>query len=322
VIMLGGVSTLFFMGSFLYRQISVLMAHYLSQAGSLAMEPVNIPALNVDLIRSTLILLTPVLGIVLVLSIASHFVQSGAFFSFDILKFDWSKVDPSRGFRQVFSKQSLAELAKSLFKILIIGGAVWSVIKGEGAQVLLLADQGLGQTFHYLCSITWRLFLKTGFILMILAGLDYFFQRWSYEKSLRMTKEEVKEESRMMDGDPMVKSRIRSIQRQMARKRMMAEVPRADVIITNPTHLAVALSYRSKEMEAPKVVAKGAGEIAERIKEIGRSHSVPILENKPLAQILYKTVDLGQAIPSTLYQMVADILAYVYRLKNRTLSDE
>ncbi len=120
----------------------------------------------------------------------------------------------------------------------------------------------------------------------------------------------------------MIKSRIRSIQRQMARKRMMAEVPKADVIITSPTHLAVALSYRSREMEAPKVVAKGAGEIAQKIKEIGRSHLVPIVENKPLAQVLYKTVELGQAVPPALYQVVADILAYVYRLKNRTLSYE
>jgi flagellar biosynthetic protein FlhB len=158
--------------------------------------------------------------------------------------------------------------------------------------------------------------------LMVLAGLDYLFQRWSHEKSLRMTKQELKEESKMTEGDPLIKSRIRTIQRQLARRRMMAEVPKADVIITNPTHLAVALLYKGREMEAPKVVAKGAGEIAERIKEIGRSHQIPIVENKPLAQALYKTVDLGQTIPSTLYQMVADILAYVYRLKNRTLPNE
>jgi flagellar biosynthetic protein FlhB len=319
VILMGGGSALFLLGSFLYHRISVLMVQYLRQAGTLTLQSANVQALNVDLIQSLLILLTPILGVVLVLSIASHFIQSGTLFSFDLLKFDWTKLDPQKGLKQVFSKQSLAELAKALFKILIIGGAAWSVIKGEGARILLLSDQGLGQIFHYLCSITWSLFLKTGFILVILAGLDYLFQRWSHEKSLRMSKQEVKEESRMTEGDPMVKSRIRNIQRQLAKKRMMAEVPKADVIITNPTHLAVALSYKSKEMEAPKLVAKGAGEIAEKIKEIGRSHRIPIVENKPLAQILYKTVDLGQTIPSTLYQMVADLLAYVYRLKNRTL---
>ena len=322
LILLGGASTLYFLGSFLYGQISILMVRYLGQAATLTLQPANLQALNVDLVRSTLILLTPIFGTVLILSVAGHLVQSGVSFSLDVLKLDWSKVGPSRGLRQVFSKQSLVELAKAFFKIFVIGAAVWSVIKGEGAQVLLLSDQGAGETFRYACSIAWKLLLKTGVILLALASLDYFFQRWSFEKSLRMTKEEVKEESRMMEGDPLIKSRIRSIQRQMARKRMMAEVPKADVIITNPTHLAVALAYRTKEMDAPKVVAKGAGEIAERIKEIGRSHLIPIIENKPLAQVLYKTVDLGQAIPPTLYQVVADILAYVYRLKNRTVSYE
>jgi len=316
---MGGISALFLLGTFLYHRISLLMVQYLSQVGTLALQPASFQVLHVDLIRSSLIILAPLLGIVLALSVASHFVQSGAFLSFEILKLDWGKVDPLRGCRQIFSKQSLVELTKALFKILVIGGAAWSVIKGEWSRILLLSDQGLGSTFAYLRTVTWSLFLKTGFILMLLAGLDYLFQRWSHEKSLRMTKQEVKEESRMTEGDPMVKSRIRSIQRQLARRRMMAEVPKADVIITNPTHLAVALYYKSKEMEAPKVVAKGAGEIAEKIKEIGRNHRVPIVENKPLAQILYKTVDLGQTIPSTLYQMVADLLAYVYRLKNRTL---
>jgi flagellar biosynthetic protein FlhB len=151
-----------------------------------------------------------------------------------------------------------------------------------------------------------------------LAGVDYAFQRWSYEKSLRMTRREVQDEYKQTEGDPLIKSRIRSIQRELARRRMMAEVPKADVIITNPTHLAVALRYRAKDMSAPKVVAKGAELVAEKIKEIARAHGVPLVENKPVAQVLYKTVDLGQTIPSSLYQAVADLLAYVYRLRGKT----
>ena len=134
-----------------------------------------------------------------------------------------------------------------------------------------------------------------------------------------MTKREVQDEYKQTEGDPLIRSRIRSIQRELARKRMMAEVPKADVIITNPTHLAVALLYRGSEMNAPKVLAKGAGYVAEKIKEIGRSHQIPIVENKPLAQVLFKTVELGQSIPSALYQAVADVLAYVYRIKHKTL---
>jgi flagellar biosynthetic protein FlhB len=134
-----------------------------------------------------------------------------------------------------------------------------------------------------------------------------------------MTKEEVKQEFKQTEGDPLIKSRIRSIQRELARKRMMAEVPKADVIITNPTHLAVALRYQVKEMNAPKVLAKGAGLIAEKIREIGRTHQIPLVENKSLAQVLYKTVDVGETIPSHLYQAVAEILAYVYRIKSKFL---
>ena len=155
--------------------------------------------------------------------------------------------------------------------------------------------------------------------MVALAVLDYLFQRRAHDKNLRMTKQEIKEESKLTEGDPLIKSRIRGIQRQLARRRMMAEVPKADVIITNPTHLAVALSYRSKEMAAPQVVAKGAGHVAQKIRDIGLSHRIPLVENKPLAQTLYKAVDVGQAIPSTLYQVVADILAYVYRIRNKTL---
>jgi flagellar biosynthetic protein FlhB len=153
--------------------------------------------------------------------------------------------------------------------------------------------------------------------MIVLAALDYIFQRWTYEKNLRMTKREVQEEFKQVEGDPQIKSRIRSIQRELARKRMMAEVPKADVIITNPTHLAVALHYRKEEMTAPRVVAKGAGFIAEKIREIAAAHKIPLVENKPLAQALYRTVELGQTIPSNLYQVVADVLAHVYRMKKK-----
>jgi flagellar biosynthetic protein FlhB len=322
MILLGGISTLFLIGPFLYQQVSLLLVQCLRQVGTLSLEQSNLQGLNAEMIRSVLVPLVPFLGIILVVAVAGHVVQGGPSFSPESLKFDWSKANPLKGLSQFLSKQALIELLKSLFKILIIGGVAWSTIKGEWSRAPHLYGQGLDEAFQYVRSVTWSLFLKTGLILMLLAGLDYLFQRWSFEKGLRMTKQEVKEEAKMTEGDPLIKSRIRQIQRQMARRRMMAEVPKADVIITNPTHLAVALLYRSKEMVAPQVVAKGAGEIAERIKEIGRRHQVPIVENKSLAQVLYKTVDLGQTIPSTLYQMVADILAYVYRLKNRTLSNE
>lgn len=319
MVLLAGGSVLFFLGSVMVRQISELTIQYLGQVGSLSLTPDNIHGLNLRVIQSILIILAPVLITVLVISILSHYIQSGPVLATETIKPEWSKISPLKGFSRIFSKQSLVELLKSIFKILIIGGVAYSLIKKEISPILLLTGQDPNATLQYLRSISWSLLLKVGLVMLALAGADYLFQRWSYEKNLRMTKQEVKEEMKSTEGDPLIKSRIRSIQRQLARRRMMADVPKADVIITNPTHLAVALRYQMKEMEAPKVVAKGAGLIAERIIKIGREHQIPLIENKPLAQALYRSVEIGQMIPSSLYQVVADILAYVYRIKNKRL---
>jgi len=319
MVLMGGISILLLSGTFIFQQLSAMMIRLFREMGSLNFHLVNVQALNVELIQSLLLMISPILGAVLGISILSHTAQSGTLLSLEVLKLDWSKISIVKGLGRIFSKQSLAELLKSLLKFAIIGWIVWSTIKKEWPQIVLLTGQEPGPVFQYLRSISWSLLLKTGLILMFLAGLDYLFQRWSFEKSLRMTKQEVKEEWKMTEGDPLVKSRIRSIQRTLARRRMMAEVPKADVIITNPTHLAIALYYKSRKMEAPQVIAKGAGWIAEKIKDVGRSHQIPIIENRPLAQVLYQTVEVGRTIPSILYQVVADILAYVYKIKNRTL---
>ena len=158
---------------------------------------------------------------------------------------------------------------------------------------------------------------ETAWVLAVIAVLDYVYQRWSFEKSLRMTKEEIKEEMKELEGDPIVKARIKSIQREMARKRMMQEVPKSDVVVTNPTHIAVALKYDREKAGAPVVVAKGAGHIAEKIKEIARKHGVPVVENKPIARNLFRYAEIGAEIPVALYKAVAEILAYVYRLKGK-----
>jgi flagellar biosynthetic protein FlhB len=150
-----------------------------------------------------------------------------------------------------------------------------------------------------------------------LAVFDYAWQRWQFEKSLRMTKQEIKEENKAQEGDPHIKARIRSIMREMARKRMMQDVPKATVVVTNPTHLAIALVYRREDMVAPQVIAKGAGYVAERIKAMAQAHAIPLVENKPLAQQLFKTVEIGGIIPEGLYKAVAEILAYVYRLEKK-----
>jgi len=316
-ILMGGVSILFLFGSYFYSHLSDLMLRFFRQVQFRSFSLEMIQTLHVELVLGLLLLLAPVFIATIVVSILSHMVQSGTLISPEALSWDWSKVNPFAGIKRLLSKQSVAELLKSIFKFVIVGWVMYLTIKKELPQLALLMDRDPQAILNYILTISWDLLLRTGVVMVVLAGLDYLFQRWTYEKHLRMTKHEVKEELKQTEGDPIIKSRIRSLQRQMARRRMMAEVPKADVIITNPTHLAVALLYQMKSMEAPKVVAKGAGHVAEKIIGIARDHRVPVIENKPLAQLLYKTVEIGQIIPSSFYHAVADILAYVYKLKNR-----
>lgn len=318
-VLMGGASILFLFGSYLFQRLSDLMVRSFKQAGARSFSVETVQILNVELIQSLLLILSPIFITVLLLSILSHYVQSGTLMAPEALKWDWSKLNLIKGLKRLFSTHSLAELLKSILKLAIVGGVAYITVKKELPRLCLLIGQEPEAILTYTRSIAWDLLLRTGVMMIVLAGLDYFFQRWTYEKNLRMTKQEVKEEFKQTEGDPIAKSRIRSLQRQMARRRMMAEVPKADVIITNPTHLAVAIFYQMKKMEAPKVVAKGSGYIAEKIIEVARNHQIPVIENRPLAQILYKTVEIGQIIPSNFYHAVADILAYVYRMKNRTL---
>jgi len=318
-ILMGGTSILFLFGSSIYQHLSNLMVQSFKQIGNRSFSIEAVQILSADLIQSFFYLLSPVFITVLVLASVSHYAQSRTLFAAEALRWDWSKLNFLKGMGRLFSKQSLAELLKSIFKLVIVGGVAYHTIQKELPRLSFLLNQEPRALLTYLRSISWELLLRIGLVMMALAGLDYLFQRWTYEKSLRMTKQEVKEEFKQTEGDPIAKSRIRSLQRQMARKRMMAEVPKADVIITNPTHLAIALFYEMKRMEAPKVVAKGSGLIAEKIIEVARNHRIPIVENRPLAQLLYKTVEVGQMIPSNFYQAVADILAYIYRIKNRMI---
>jgi flagellar biosynthetic protein FlhB len=319
MVLLSGLLALFLLGSYYYGHFSTLMIKSFGQIGTIMVTPENIQVLQNQWLVSVGLILAPFLGVVVVVSLVSNYVQVGGFWSWELIKPDPEKVFSLQGLRRIFSLQSLMELLKSIGKILIVGGMAYYTIKKELPNILPLMEEEVGSISRYIFSVSRDIFLNTVLVMVLLAGLDYIFQRWSYEKGLRMSKQEIKDEGKQAEGDPLVKARMRSIQRDIARRRMMAEVPKADVIITNPTHIAVALLYISGEMDAPKVVAKGAGFVAEKIKAVGQEHEIPILENKPLAQILYKTVEVGQMIPATLYHLVADVLAFVYRVKKKTL---
>jgi len=261
--------------------------------------------------------LLPLWAILLPVAFLSFYLQTGGLAAWETLVPKAERIDPIKGFKRLFSLPSLVELLKSVLKLLLISYVAYLVVDSEKERVLLLARAEVPELGRVLFVLARNLFFKTLLALAVLAILDFLFQRWETERQLRMTKEELKEELKQTEGDPWVKSKIRQIQRAMAQKRMMAEVPKADVVITNPVHYAVALKYELKEMPAPQVLAKGKGHLAQRIKEIAEEAGVPVVENPPLAQALYRDVEVGGFIPQELYQAVAEVLAYVYRLKGK-----
>jgi flagellar biosynthetic protein FlhB len=247
-----------------------------------------------------------------------NLIQVGPLFTMEPLKPNFNRINPLSGWQRLFSIQSLIELVKSLSKLSIIIFFAYSTIKN---RIPLLAQSWAGGPLHPALDV-WRILyqvaLKICIFLLVVGILDYAYHRWEYSRSLRMSKKEVRDEFKQTEGNPQIKGKIRQRQMQMASRRMMQEVPKADVVITNPTHLAIALRYTPGSMAAPVVVAKGEGLVAARIREIATEHGIVIVENKPLAQTLYKTVELGAVIPEDLFQAVAEVLAFVYRLKQRT----
>lgn len=271
----------------------------------------------IDSVEKFIWVTLPVMAATMIIALAINLLQTGFLFSVETLSPKASKIDPIKGAQRIFSKRSLVELAKSIAKLVIVGWVAFSTLKSELDHMIPLLYQEKVQIISVLGTSAFKVAIRCCVILTVLALLDFLYQRWDHEQTLKMTKQEIKDEYKHTEGDPMVKSRIRSIQREMARRRMMEEVPKADVVITNPTHLAVALRYdQAAGMPAPRIVAKGANKIAERIRILAREHAIPLVENKPLAQNLYK-LEIGEAIPPQFYQAVAEILAYVYGLKRK-----
>ncbi|HEY1230771.1 MAG TPA: flagellar biosynthesis protein FlhB, partial [Ramlibacter sp.] len=228
---------------------------------------------------------------------------------------DFNKLNPLAGIGRMFSTQSLAELVKALAKSLLIGGVAWLVIRRDIDHAMALLAQPATAALPQMVSLVAHDCAIIVSALLLIALIDVPYQLWNHYRKLRMSKEDLRQEHKESEGDPHIKARIRSQQQQMARRRMMAEVPKADIVVTNPTHFAVALKYDENAMGAPRVVAKGMDEVALRIREIAREHKVAVLEAPPLTRALYKNTRLGQEIPAGLYTAVAEVLAWVYRLK-------
>jgi flagellar biosynthetic protein FlhB len=249
-------------------------------------------------------------------SFVANVWQTGLQISWEPLAFHFDKLSPQNGLTRIFSKTGLVEVTKSVLMLLIVSYISYQVVSDHTPLYPRLVLMDVKQLVYWTSTISYQVFLRVGIFLLILAMADYAFQKYRFLEGLKMTKQEVKDEHKDIEGDPLTKGRIRRIQREMARKRMMAEVPNADVVITNPTHYAVALSYKMETMDAPRVVAKGVGFLALKIKELAQESNIPTVENRPLAQTLYKTVEVGSTIPPNLFKAVAEILAYIYKSRN------
>ncbi len=261
-------------------------------------------------------IMAPILAVALLVGLASGYAQVGFLFTLEPLRLKPERLNPIQGFKRLFSRQSLVELVKSAIKIVVSIYIAYLYLRGEVNNIVKIMDLDVLNIIIYVGSIAINVSFAIVIALVILAVFDYVFQWWEYERNLKMTKHEVKEEYKQIEGNPQVKSKIKQKQRQMAASRMMKEIPTADVVITNPTHFAVALKYDADKSSAPVVVAKGQDYIAIRIKEIARENKVEVVENRELARTIYSTVDIGDPIPEELYQAVAEILAFVYSLKN------
>lgn len=271
----------------------------------------------VDVVTVILKATGPILAIALLAGLIGGYAQVGFLFTMDALKMKFGKINPISGFKRIFSMHSAVELVKSIIKIAVIGYIGYSYLKGEQANVINLMGMDAIGIGVYIGTVSINIAIRMCFALIVLGLLDYGYQWWEYEKNLKMSKQEVKEEYKQMEGNPEIKSKIKQKQRQMSMRRMLQDVPKADVVITNPTHFAVALKYLPEKSSAPVVTAKGQDFIAQRIKEVARENKVEIVENKPLARSLYDAVDIGGAIPPELYQAVAEVLAFVYSLKEK-----
>lgn len=262
-------------------------------------------------------LLAPFLFFVLFIGVGINLLQIGFLFTTKPLEPDLTKLNPLSGVKNLVSLKGLMEGAKGFFKVGVVFTATYLVLKADIDEIFGIADCTVGQILIFITTKMFKLGMIVALILLAMALLDYAFQRWNHLRQLKMTKQEVKEERKQMEGDPQVKSRIKSLMREMARRRMMEEVPKATVVVTNPTFIAIALRYDAETMNTPTVVAKGKRVIAEKIKEIARENGVPIVEDKPLARSMYDVVEIGDEIPPDFFPAVAEILAYVYKLQKK-----
>lgn len=315
LVLITGIATLWAAGGWMSVRVAALLRHGLTLERRQAFDSRQMGEMLSALASQGLTLLVPLFAALVIAAVAGPMLLSGFHFSGKAFSFRASRLNPVAGLTRVFSMNGVAELVKALLKAFIVGGiGVW-VVSSRGEQSLALISMPVNSAIVSFGGIVFGATIAMVSGLALIAAVDVPFQLWQYYKGLRMTKEEVKQEYKESEGDPKIKGQIRQRQREMARRRMMQEVPKADVVVTNPTHYAVALKYEGATMRAPRVVAKGADLVAAQIREIARSNNVPLLEAPPLARALYRHTEIGEDVPAALYTAVAEVMAWVYTLR-------
>ncbi|SET11577.1 flagellar biosynthesis protein FlhB [Thorsellia anophelis] len=315
LMVLAGLSVFLILGKELALDLSKIFITSLNFDASIVLDTNQLLNSVVYIVELTITAMLPIFLTLVIFAIFSPMLLGGVLFNPSSIKFDMKKWNPISGLKRIFSSQMLAELIKGILKAGLVSIVIYLFISSHLDDFLaLMYESPVNALGHFLTLIIFcGYYAMLGLVPMV--AFDIVYQLWSHFKKLKMTKQEIKDEHKQHEGDPYLKARIRQLQRAMARQRMMADVPTADVIVTNPTHFAVALRYDEAKMQAPKVVAKGMGEIALKIKELGIDNKVPILEAPPLARTLYRYTEIGSFIPANLYAAVAEVLAWVYQLK-------
>ncbi len=304
-------------GPFIIRETMATFSFFFAEmtASTSLEDPNEIMRLFTYALLQTAKMAGPFFLIAMLIGALGSIVQVGFMFTLDPLIPKFSKLNPFTGLKRMFSSRSLFEMLKSIGKVILVIWVAWSSISAELGNMAGLMDLDLKSIIAYMLKVTLDISIKVCFALLIIAVLDFAFQFRQHEKEIRMTKQEIKEEYKQMEGSPEIRQRIKQKQREISMRRMMQEVPKADVVITNPTHFAVAIKYDPALGEAPVVLAKGADFLAARIREIATANHVRLVENRPLAQALYSQVDIGKPVPPELYKAVAEVLAFVYGMQ-------
>lgn len=315
-----GIVCLYIFGSFMMDGLKRNAIRIFTTMGRFELTESNLYTLMLNLFGTIALQLTPLIVTIIATSILSSMVQDNGILEFRLsrLTVDFNKISPLSGLKRLFNMDALVEMLKSLLKLLVVGWIAYRVIQDEMQNITFLAEADIESILGFVGHIAFKIVTHTCGIMIVLGIIDMMYVKWRYIENLKMTKQEVKDERKESDGNPEIKNKIKSMQYQMARKRMVKIIPMADVVITNPTHYAVALQYDRQKMIAPLVLAKGVDTMAEAIKKIARENKVTLVENRFLARELYDQVKENEPIPESLYAAVAEVLAYVYKLKGKT----